>query len=308
MSRSGSVVEVVDLLPGQDPLTVGSRGLEHPRVGAGRDQHHVGVEALLPGLGRRDDGGRSVQPTAPWTTVTPSLRAGGRCPRLRRRQLLDPGVDRAEVDGRPRCRDRTSSAPNRTPSSPDSCTDVITSAVAIRVLDGTQSVSTAEPPRPSLSTTVTSAPSWAPDQRRLVAARAAADDHDSGHAGHDTLPPVPLYAAYGSNLDPARMAQRCPHSPLRGTGWLMGWRLTFGGEEHGWDGALATIVEDPASQVFVTLYDVTARGRGRARRLGDTALPQAPAACRRPSTARSSPGCTCSTPTRAGCPRPATSG
>ena len=68
---------------------------------------------------------------------------------------------------------------------------------------------------------------------------------------------MPLYAAYGSNLDPARMSARCPHSPLHGTGWLIGWRLTFGGEEHGWDGALATIVEDPIDQVFVAVYDVT---------------------------------------------------
>lgn len=53
------------------------------------------------------------------------------------------------------------------------------------------------------------------------------------------------------------MAERCPHSPLRSTGWLTGWRLTFGGEEHGWDGALATIVEDHFEQVFVAVYDVT---------------------------------------------------
>jgi hypothetical protein len=53
------------------------------------------------------------------------------------------------------------------------------------------------------------------------------------------------------------MGSRCPHSPLRTTGWLVGWRLTFGGEEHGWDGALATIVEDPLEQVFVAIYDVT---------------------------------------------------
>jgi gamma-glutamylcyclotransferase (GGCT)/AIG2-like uncharacterized protein YtfP len=68
---------------------------------------------------------------------------------------------------------------------------------------------------------------------------------------------VPIYAAYGSNLDPSRMSERCPHSPLRSTGWLTGWRLTFGGEEHGWDGALVTIVQDPFEQVFVALYDVT---------------------------------------------------
>ncbi len=65
-----------------------------------------------------------------------------------------------------------------------------------------------------------------------------------------------LYAAYGTNLDPARMSERCPHSPLRTTGWLEGWRLTFGGEEHGWDGALSTIVQDPFEQVFVAVYDV----------------------------------------------------
>ena len=51
------------------------------------------------------------------------------------------------------------------------------------------------------------------------------------------------------------MAHRCPHSPLRSTGWLTGWRITFGGE--GWDGALPTLVEDSSSQIFVALYDVT---------------------------------------------------
>jgi gamma-glutamylcyclotransferase (GGCT)/AIG2-like uncharacterized protein YtfP len=66
-----------------------------------------------------------------------------------------------------------------------------------------------------------------------------------------------LYAAYGSNMDPARMMRRCPHSPSRGNGWLNGWRLTFGGEEYGWDGALATVVEDPDGQVFVALYEIS---------------------------------------------------
>ena len=68
---------------------------------------------------------------------------------------------------------------------------------------------------------------------------------------------MPLYAAYGSNMDPRRMLERCPHSPLETTGWLTGWRLTFGGEEHGWDGSLVTIVQDPFEQVFVAVYDVT---------------------------------------------------
>ncbi|MDT0447006.1 gamma-glutamylcyclotransferase [Streptomyces johnsoniae] len=69
-----------------------------------------------------------------------------------------------------------------------------------------------------------------------------------------------LYAAYAGNLDPRLMARRAPHSPLRGTGWITGWRLTFGGEEMGWEGALASVVEDngapPGSDVFVALYDI----------------------------------------------------
>jgi gamma-glutamylcyclotransferase (GGCT)/AIG2-like uncharacterized protein YtfP len=67
-----------------------------------------------------------------------------------------------------------------------------------------------------------------------------------------------MYAAYGSNMDPAQMAERCPHSPQRGSGWLEGWRLTFGGEDIGWDGALATVAEEQGERVFVVLYEVSA--------------------------------------------------
>ena len=68
-----------------------------------------------------------------------------------------------------------------------------------------------------------------------------------------------LYAAYGSNLDPARMRAYCPHSPMIDTGWLEGWRLTFGGEGAlGWEGAVTTIVESPGDRVFVALYEVHA--------------------------------------------------
>lgn len=65
-----------------------------------------------------------------------------------------------------------------------------------------------------------------------------------------------VYAAYGSNLDPDRMGQRCPLSPLQGSGWLVGWRLTFGGEDLSWQGALGTVVEDEGHQVYVALYDL----------------------------------------------------
>ena len=66
-----------------------------------------------------------------------------------------------------------------------------------------------------------------------------------------------LYAAYATNMDPDLMSRRAPHSPQSGTGWLMGWRLTFGGEDLGWEGALATVVEDAFEQTFVALYDIS---------------------------------------------------
>ncbi len=53
------------------------------------------------------------------------------------------------------------------------------------------------------------------------------------------------------------MARRCPHSPRAGTGWLNGWRLTFGGQDLGWEGALATVAEDRNARVFVVLYEVS---------------------------------------------------
>ncbi len=65
-----------------------------------------------------------------------------------------------------------------------------------------------------------------------------------------------LHAAYATNLDPRRMAELAPYSPVAGTGWLIGWRLTFAGADLGWDGPLATVVEDPLAQVFVTVYDM----------------------------------------------------
>lgn len=53
------------------------------------------------------------------------------------------------------------------------------------------------------------------------------------------------------------MAERCPHSPQAGTGWLDDWRLAFGGADLGWEGALATVVEEAGQRVFVVLYEVS---------------------------------------------------
>ena len=58
------------------------------------------------------------------------------------------------------------------------------SAVAIRVLLGTQSVRTAEPPTPVALDDVTSRAELRRDQRRLVTAGAAADDRHARHVPH----------------------------------------------------------------------------------------------------------------------------
>ena len=88
-----------------------------------------------------------------------------------------------------------------------------------------------------------------------------------------------VYAAYGSNLDPEQMRVRCPHSPAVGAGWLIGWRLTFGGgdgldgtDSLGWEGALATLVEDVGAQVFVMVYDLTAEDEAELDRWEGIAL------------------------------------
>src|ERR1700752_2883224 len=69
-------------------------------------------------------------------------------------------------------------------------------------------------------------------------------------------------------MHPEQMLKRAPHSPMAGTGWLPGWRLTFGGEDIGWEGALAPVVEGPQSRVFVGLYDKTPAGRMNLGRWG----------------------------------------
>lgn len=71
-----------------------------------------------------------------------------------------------------------------------------------------------------------------------------------------------LYAAYGVNLHPEQMMLRAPHSPLLGTGWLTGWRLTFACLDG--EPAIATIVEDPdqSKPVYVAVYDINRPDEG----------------------------------------------
>ena len=203
-----------------------------------------------------------------------------------------------------------------TPSSRDSAAIVITSAVAISVLDGTQSVSTAEPAQPVPVDDHDLGTELGRDQCCLVAARPAPDDRYARHGRH-SCPPTHTLPGHGAlcrvrqQHGPAPDAGACAPLPQRGTGWLMGWRLTFGGEDKGWEGALATVVEDEtrSRRSSCALRPQRAR-RAPPRRVGGRrhrALPQVRLRVADPRRRRCSPGSTSSTPTRAGCRRRATS-
>jgi hypothetical protein len=97
----GQLVQVVELAPVQDPLTVGFGAGQDPRAGAGGDEHHVGLQGALPAVVAGDldgVGGQALhlvdQLTAPGdqrdTRVDELLGdVGG----LGGRQPLDPLVD-----------------------------------------------------------------------------------------------------------------------------------------------------------------------------------------------------------------------
>ena len=72
------------------------------------------------------------------------------------------------------------------------------------------------------------------------------------------------------------MLERAPRSPVHGPGWLVDWRLTFAGEDLGWEGALATVVE-AASRDGQLPPLVTPPGlRVGVRRLVEPRLPRLP--------------------------------
>lgn len=68
-----------------------------------------------------------------------------------------------------------------------------------------------------------------------------------------------LYFAYGSNLDVAQMAARCPGARLVGRAWLGGHRLAFTGASRLWGGGVATVVPAAGFEVPGVLYAVGPR-------------------------------------------------
>jgi len=63
-----------------------------------------------------------------------------------------------------------------------------------------------------------------------------------------------LYVAYGSNLNLAQMANRCPTARILGSSAMVGWRLLFRGA-HG--NAVATVARCAGSRVPVLVWEIT---------------------------------------------------
>lgn len=63
-----------------------------------------------------------------------------------------------------------------------------------------------------------------------------------------------LYLAYGSNLNKAQMAYRCPDATVLGTAALVGWELLFKGSKTG---SYLTVERREGSQVPVAVWEVS---------------------------------------------------
>ena len=62
------------------------------------------------------------------------------------------------------------------------------------------------------------------------------------------------YAAYGSNLNRAQMAWRCPSARIAGPSVMKGWRLLFRGAQRG---AVATVEPCQGAAVPILVWEIT---------------------------------------------------
>jgi gamma-glutamylcyclotransferase (GGCT)/AIG2-like uncharacterized protein YtfP len=67
---------------------------------------------------------------------------------------------------------------------------------------------------------------------------------------------MPLYFAYGANMDERQMRDRVPSVRLLGAGLLDGFRLEFDVYSTKWEGGAANLELDPDSHVWGVLWEV----------------------------------------------------
>ena len=72
---------------------------------------------------------------------------------------------------------------------------------------------------------------------------------------------MPLYFAYGSNLDVQQMQHRCAEAVrLIAPGCLRGYTLVFNAYSSSWGGGVADVVIAPQREVWGLVYDVSPAG------------------------------------------------
>ena len=75
---------------------------------------------------------------------------------------------------------------------------------------------------------------------------------------------MPLYFAYGSNLDVQQMHHRCAEAVrLLAPGRLRGYALAFNAYSSSWRGGVADVVLAPQQEVWGLVYDVSTAGLER---------------------------------------------
>jgi len=75
---------------------------------------------------------------------------------------------------------------------------------------------------------------------------------------------MPLYFAYGSNLDVPQMQHRCAEAVRLVTpGCLRGYALAFNEYSSSWGGGVADVVVAPQQEVWGLVYDVSLAGLER---------------------------------------------
>ena len=66
-----------------------------------------------------------------------------------------------------------------------------------------------------------------------------------------------LYFAYGSNMDPKQMAERCPGARALGRARLDDYRLDFVWDSPGWGGGVGTVLPARGDVVWGALWELT---------------------------------------------------
>lgn len=67
---------------------------------------------------------------------------------------------------------------------------------------------------------------------------------------------MPLYFAYGSNMDEGQMKERCPHAQFKCVAKMTDWCLCFPRYSRKRNGGVSSIEEKPGEIVWGVVYDI----------------------------------------------------